>query len=223
METLYLERLEDLSLLVHDDLIEYALISDGLLHVGIPGGRSAKPLVQGILSCPPEILSRLCIYLVDERLSGETNFSTLLDVGLKEAFASGLLKPEQLVVPQREKPLMGNDGKLSLLYLGVGEDGHIASLFPSSYPLLDEQGKEGIALVDNSPKPPAQRITVTYRGFRTWAKQAKIRLLFLGESKREALLRFLLGKEGASSLPCRFFVLEGFTVTVVTDLKGIPK
>lgn len=223
METVDLHCLDDLALLVHDDLIDCARMHDGLMHVGISGGRSAKPIIQGLLSCPSEFLSRLRLYLVDERLDGETNLGTLFDAGLRDAFAQGLLKPEQLIVPRKGKPRMDNECELSLLYLGVGEDGHIASLFPSSFPGLDAQGCPGIVFVDNSPKPPATRITVTYRWFRTWARQAKIRLLFLGEGKREALLRLLSGKEGASSLPCSFFILEGFAVTVVTDLKGIPK
>ena len=223
METAYLHCLDDLALLVHDDLIDCARMHDGLMPVGISGGRSAKPLIQGLLSCPSELLSRLRLYLVDERLEGETNLSTLLDAGLRDVFAQGLLKPEQLIIPQKGKPRMDDERTLSLLYLGVGEDGHIASLFPSSFPGLDAQGGPGIAFVDNSPKPPATRVTVTYRWFRTWAGEAKIRLLFLGEGKREALLRLLSGKEGASSLPCSFFGLEGFAVTVVTDLKGIPK
>lgn len=50
------------------------------------------------------------------------------------------------------------DGKLNLAFLGVGEDGHVASLFPgaclpshppSFYPVI-------------GPKPPPQRITLSY-------------------------------------------------------------
>jgi 6-phosphogluconolactonase len=45
-----------------------------------------------------------------------------------------------------------------VLMLGVGEDGHVASLFPE-HPVLNETGTT--AAVFNSPKPPPTRITLT--------------------------------------------------------------
>jgi 6-phosphogluconolactonase len=45
-----------------------------------------------------------------------------------------------------------------VLMLGVGEDGHVASLFPD-HPVLNETGPT--AAVHNSPKPPPTRITLT--------------------------------------------------------------
>ena len=45
-----------------------------------------------------------------------------------------------------------------VLMLGVGEDGHVASLFPE-HPVLNETGPT--AAVHNSPKPPPTRITLT--------------------------------------------------------------
>lgn len=45
-----------------------------------------------------------------------------------------------------------------LLLLGLGEDGHTASLFPG-YPALDEQERNVIPTL--GPKPPPQRITFT--------------------------------------------------------------
>ncbi|MEV6849851.1 6-phosphogluconolactonase [Actinoplanes sp. NPDC051411] len=45
-----------------------------------------------------------------------------------------------------------------VLMLGVGEDGHVASLFPG-HPVLNETGTT--AATFNSPKPPPTRITLT--------------------------------------------------------------
>jgi 6-phosphogluconolactonase len=46
-----------------------------------------------------------------------------------------------------------------VLMLGVGEDGHVASLFPE-HPVLNEVGTT-TAAVHGSPKPPPTRITLT--------------------------------------------------------------
>ena len=45
-----------------------------------------------------------------------------------------------------------------VLMLGVGEDGHVASLFPE-HPVLNETGTT--AAVHDSPKPPPTRVTLT--------------------------------------------------------------
>jgi 6-phosphogluconolactonase len=74
-----------------------------------------------------------------------------------------------------------------VLMLGVGEDGHVASLFPG-HPGLSAPGTA--AAVYDSPKPPPTRITLTLRAIRT---ADEVWLIASGTGKADAVGKALRG------------------------------
>ncbi|MDD3902296.1 MAG: 6-phosphogluconolactonase [Sphaerochaeta sp.] len=215
MKNLKLIHSRELVALVSQQIETLSLEKNDRLRIAIPGGRSATLLIEAVLSLPQSTKQRLQLYLVDERLGGEKNEDTLLDAGFRAAFASQAMHKSQLVIPKPGQNIL-EDEVFDLIYLGIGEDGHFASLFPGSYPSMDTNQT---AMIKNSPKPPKERVTITYEGFRTLGKNTPVFLLFLGEAKRNAYERFLENKEHPSFLPCSFFLREGFQVTTISDLK----
>lgn len=73
-----------------------------------------------------------------------------------------------------------------VILLGLGPDGHTASLFPGNR-LLVEQGR-WVAYLEDSPKPPPKRITLTYPVIN---HANKIAFVATGESKQDVLAEIM--------------------------------
>ncbi|MBX3247154.1 MAG: 6-phosphogluconolactonase [Myxococcales bacterium] len=144
---------------------------------------------------------------------------------------------ERLVALPRHLPLLNDDeldapsraiarveraiddelhGALDVTLLGLGEDGHVASLFPrapdgdaaSEHPWDSPSAR--VIRVERSPKPPPRRLTLT----RSFLATAKTHVVFaVGAGKRDAIARL---RAGDPALPATG--LEG--VVVITDAAG---
>ena len=81
---------------------------------------------------------------------------------------------------------------LDLIFLGMGDDGHIASLFPDA-PAIIVDTAVPFLVVENSPKPPPIRISLTYK---TIFAAKNIWILISGKGKAAALRESLSPKGG---------------------------
>lgn len=108
------------------------------------------------------------------------------------------------------KAALGEGGVLDLVLLGMGEDGHIASLFPNC-----EKVKRGGASVITTKSPNGQqRISLSID---TLFSARKIVFLVKGEGKASMIKQVMHGKSDPQTLPARFYTIAQERVTWILD------
>jgi len=96
------------------------------------------------------------------------------------------LGPE--VAAERYSALLADAPAMDLVLLGMGEDGHTASLFPDN-PALDDQRL--VVPVYNSPKPPSERVSM---GYRVFDAAHRCLIMVAGKGKADAISRIRNGE-----------------------------
>jgi 6-phosphogluconolactonase len=87
---------------------------------------------------------------------------------------------------------------LDLVWLGLGEDGHTASLFPHAKALAVRD--RWVAAVTDAPKPPPRRLTLTLPVF---AAARRVVFVACGADKAEALRDVLEGPDDPARWPAQ--------------------
>ena len=182
-------------------------------HVALSGGRIAATLFSSatrLAQSQLRILDPVHFFWADERCvppsDPESNYGLANELLLRPLeIASGRihrLRGEMepvLAVDQANAEMRqildsktGEMPVLDLVLLGMGEDGHVASLFPGA-PADFAGSDEPYRLVENAPKPPPRRMSVNY-GLIEAARDVWV--LVSGAGKHDAFLRALDGDEG---------------------------
>jgi 6-phosphogluconolactonase len=106
--------------------------------------------------------------------------------------------------------VLGDAPALDLALLGMGEDGHVASLFPAHVLLGEEQ--LAVAAVEDAPKPPARRLTLTLP---TLTRARLVVVVATGAAKAAAVRASLEDRDTA--LPVTLVVQRARRVVVLVD------
>jgi len=100
---------------------------------------------------------------------------------------------------QQLQELTGDDRpSLDAVLLGLGEDGHVASLFPYARSLREQA--RSVIVVRDSPKPPPVRLTMTVPLIN---RSAAVHLLVVGDDKADAVQATLDGARDSNRWPAQ--------------------
>jgi 6-phosphogluconolactonase len=187
------------------DSINAILHEQGKCSVMLTGGRSAERLYAGwagLLSF--QQMTGVQFYFGDERCVPPSHAESNYGMAIRTLFYRGVpagcsVFRIEAEYPDRESAAKAYEKLLpemiDVLLLGMGTDGHIASLFPHS-PALRETQRTVVPI--RGPKPPSERLTITPKVI---ASARSIFLLATGEEKGRVLAKSLNTPEDSMALP----------------------
>lgn len=185
----------------------------GVAHVVLTGGRVAAVVYRAVAESPARNQidwQRVEFWWGDERFLPDG------DPDRNETQARDALLSHLDVDPARVHPMPADTGqgaeaaaaayaeelvaagspKFDVLMLGVGPDGHVASLFPG-YPQLAVTEAAAVAVHD-SPKPPPTRVSLT---FPRLDRAREVWFVVSGEDKADAVSQALTGGDVPAARP----------------------
>ena len=172
----------------------------GHARLAVAGG-SVVPVLARARLLMPEAWPNVLLTWVDERrvphADAASNIGAARKAGVLDAPAAHCVLPlvndDELTEPARACARVAAalarefSGGLDVTLLGLGEDAHIASLFPG---LPWDDGGTSVFTLDHAPKPPPARITLS----RAFIATATTHVVYaVGEGKCGALTRVLAG------------------------------
>lgn len=173
-------------------LINQAIADNGCAQVVLTGGSNGIGLLAALKDAEIADWSKVHVYFGDERNvpvsdpesnEGQAREALLGQVEIPEEniHGMGLGDVDLARAAQKYEELIGQVKEFDLHLLGMGGEGHINSLFPHSEAVAETQRL--VVAVKNSPKPPAERVSLTLPAI---ARAKKVWLLVSGAEKAEA-------------------------------------
>lgn len=229
MHAIEVERVPDVpaaALKLFEEIMIASVAAHGRFLVALSGGSTPLPTYRALADRADLPWRHAWVFWGDERFvpldDADSNAGAAFD-----AFLSAVPVPEEQVFPwpHQDGPdasaeayardlerVLGRDGTFDLTLLGLGADGHTASLFPGT----------GAALRDDPTlvvRPEGERVRLSL-GASVLSRSRTVAFLVQGEEKREALTRTLAGEGEFDRFPARAIGARDRLV-VLTDLDGI--
>ncbi|WP_223246960.1 6-phosphogluconolactonase [Sulfuriferula thiophila] len=184
---------------------EQSLRDRGAFHLVLAGGNTPRVLYEQI-ALQQSDWSGWHIWFGDERClpldDGERNSQMANTVWLHDS----LIPTGQIHVMHAElgavaavadyEMQLRDVGEFDLVLLGLGEDGHTASLFPGQ---IDVHAVADVVAVSNAPKPPADRVSLSVRRLNN---ARRVLFLVTGAGKHNAVAAWRRGEAIPAAAIC---------------------
>ena len=199
------------------EVIETGLRINGVFHLALTGGTLGSDLTRALVTnwnAHPEMYQGLHSWWSDERYversSAEQNSSPVLNSVTNKNVTIHMLRAsdevESIDVAVEDYLAQLGENFIDLTILGLGPDGHIASLFPGAAHI--DRLEKVIAITD-SPKPPAVRATFTLSMINA---STLVWIIAAGASKADAVTKII---EGDLSIPASYVRATDHTRLIV--------
>lgn len=190
--------------------IQKAILAKGRCCIAISGGKTPLPLFEKLTEPQTSILVNwplVSIFWIDERTvakdhpqsnfgNAETFFSTPPLDRAKKYRLSGENENREAETRAYEQTLMKNcSGEIDVALLGIGDDGHTASLFPHSQALLE---KSHIYVPNFIKEKNEWRLTITFPGLELVKKTI---VLCVGKGKSRILKKVFDASSSPEEIP----------------------
>jgi 6-phosphogluconolactonase len=177
---------------------------EGRVSVALAGGTTPRAAYEALAKIPGIDWGQVDVYFGDERAVPPTDPYSNYLMAQAALFSRVALLPgnihrihgeqaDQDAAARAYEAILPE--RISIVILGIGEDGHTASLFPGS-PALNERQRRVLPVI--GPKPPPQRLSVTPPVLES-AGQCIV--LATGAGKADAVARALRGPLDIMSTP----------------------
>lgn len=200
-----------------DRCARQALADRGVFHLVLAGGNTPRALYRRLADIQTD-WSCWHIWFGDERClpphHADRNSCMAGDVWLD----ASIIPQEQIHVIPAElgattaariyAQQLLSVGQFDLVLLGLGEDGHTASLFPGQ---IDDDLKLDVVAVFAAPKPPPERVSLSVSRL---SRAREVLFLVNGQGKMAAVADWRAGKTIPAALICP---ADGVDVLVTAD------
>ncbi|TGM82273.1 6-phosphogluconolactonase [Leptospira mtsangambouensis] len=172
--------------------------ADSPLHILLSGGNTPIPIYKRFseLDLP---WYRIHFWLADERCVSKNDIQRS-ETEIRKALGSKILdksvfhsipEGDPISVAKLLEAEVENIPEFIVSFLGIGEDGHTASLFPG-FEIGETSSSPNVLAVYNSPKPPSERISLSVNCIN---RSEHIVFLAAGPNKKSILEQVMSGKD----------------------------